>query len=499
MMKQYKFIKHGIDLKQIGICSIAFIFLMCIIFFSEKSIGFGKSQSIIFVTVVLLLLFGFGIYCFAKVEFAKWTFIFLLIAGTLSLLIQPILNIPDEGAHLARAEYVSEGKLLVDVKDTEFEVIQSVADLQKYIKVPYTKTELKGKAINYEKAMVKHIAAGNFVVLYFPQAIGILIAKFFNLHVIWMLWLGRFVNLLVYCIIVSVAISLATRWKMMLFFMASLPMSIQQAASFSPDALINAVCILYIGLFIHLYCKEKKTVTKGEMAILIALSILIPIFKVSNILIVGLVLLLPMDNITSKKSVLIKIFIIFIACIAAVGYYWHTTQFAPNMEQSGYLKSVGADSAGQIQYILTNIGVWIKYFISSLINQFEGIIGSLNNFGWLSYQYSILNMVSIFMFSKICFQEKGIGLNKIGKLLILLMGIGTYTITCLALYISWTPVGSTEIVGMQGRYLIPMLTLISMMFSGEKNKNENKNNTIDVTVICSMLGAMFIITATQYY
>ena len=36
-------------------------------------------------------------------------------------------------------------------------------------------------------------------------------------------------------------------------------MSIQQAASFSPDAIINGLSILTIGYFIYLY--DKKTIT----------------------------------------------------------------------------------------------------------------------------------------------------------------------------------------------------------------------------------------------
>ena len=111
----------------------------------------------------------------------------------------------------------------------------------------------KNKKINYTPTTVKHVAATNLSFLYLPQTMGILLAKVLHMDAIWLLWFGRIMNLLCYGIIVASAVKIAPKWKFVLFFMASLPMSIQQAASFSPDAIINGLSILTIGYFIYLY------------------------------------------------------------------------------------------------------------------------------------------------------------------------------------------------------------------------------------------------------
>ena len=139
---------------------------------------------------------------------------------------------------------------------------------------------------------------------------------------------------------------------------------------------------------------------------------------------------------------------------------------------------------------------WLREFVSSLSNQFNDIISSLNKFGYLEYGYSMLNLLTIFMFSKICFQEEELGLTNTDKVLIILMSMGIYTFSCLALYISWTTVGTKGILGMQGRYLIPMIALTSLLFGTAKRE---KNYLVDVTVISSMASMMLIATTVRYY
>lgn len=477
-------------------CMVILVLLMALIFWSEKSPGCAKAQMIIGGVIIIALGFIFFIYCFIEMKFHQWAFTFILIVGGLSLLIQPILNIPDERAHLGRAELISEGNLFVDPEETEFPSIQAVQDLSSFEKTSYIKSDLKGKAINYDKTTVVHVAGSNLSFLYFPQAIGILFAKILHLNVIWMLWLGRFFNLFVYSVLISLAIKLADKWKFVLFYIASLPISIQQAASYSPDALINALSILLIAYFIHLYCKEDKSITKKELLYFGVISVLVSLAKITNIFIVGLILLIPMKNIDKKKRMVIKGTIICLVCIIGGIYYLYTTKFGVNMEHLEYLQTMHVDAGKQINYILTDTSKWLREFISSLSNQFNDIISSLNSFGYLEYGYSMLNLLTVFMFSKICFQEEKLGLTNTDKVLIILMSMGIYTFSCLALYISWTTVGTKGILGMQGRYLIPMIALTSLLFGTDKRE---KNHVVDVTVISSMASMMLIATTVRYY
>lgn len=85
------------------------------------------------------------------------------------------------------------------------------------------------------------------------------------------------------------------------------------------------------------------------------------------------------------------------------------------------------------------------------------------------------------------------------RFLISLMGAGIYTFSCLALYLSWTTVKSKEISGMQGRYLIPMILLLSLLGGIRDSKKNKENYVVDITISVVMIGMMLIVTAIRYY
>ena len=94
----------------IFVASIAlYVFFVC-----SRPFGGGKAEYIIWLVVFLTMIFLLCICLFIKMEFDKYVFLFLLLLGGLAIFIQPILNVPDETAHLARAELVSRGILFID-------------------------------------------------------------------------------------------------------------------------------------------------------------------------------------------------------------------------------------------------------------------------------------------------------------------------------------------------------------------------------------------------
>lgn len=114
---------------------------------------------------------------------------------------------------------------------------------------------------------------------YLPQAIGIFIAKLFDMNVIWMLWLGRIFNLIFYAGLISLAIKKAPVLKIPLLCVACLPISIYQAASVSIDSMIIGLGILTIAYFIYLYKADADSLEIREVAIFCALSFLLGLCK----------------------------------------------------------------------------------------------------------------------------------------------------------------------------------------------------------------------------
>ena len=479
------------------VCIIAFLILGMVTVCTGE-MKWSKAQVVIDAVCIVAVLSLLILYVFRNVRIEVFAFLCIIFLGGMSVLVQPILNIPDETAHFARAERVSEGKMFADPAMQSFETIQSVIELQNSVGIPITQSELKNKEIDYRVGYVNHVAASNLSFLYFPQAIGIKIAKVMNLDAVWLLWLARLCNLVFYAILIMIAVKITPRLKYLFFLISLFPMSIQQAASCSVDAMINGITIVYIALFLYLY--NKKSVNRKELLVFYIVSIFVILAKVTNICIAGLILLLPLEKNDRKiKSYFIKCVGILGICIIAISYYLYTMKFAQNLAQLEYVTKMNVNGGEQVKYIFGNFKHWIRMFVAAMLNQIYTSVIQLSTFGWLSYGYPILIVVMPFIYGKICFQEQGMDFSKFEKFLITLMVLGSYGFTCLALYIGWTPVGSESIEGVQGRYFIPILVLLGLVLAPGKNKEKKEQQVVDVMLALLMVASMIIVTSNHYY
>ena len=111
--------------------------------------------------------------------------------------------------------------------------------------------------------------------------------------------------------------------------------------------------------------------------------------------------------------------------------------------------------------------------------------------------------IFLFTYAKICYQEDGIKIKFISKILVFLMALGIYFVTCFAMYLSWTGVGALTIEGVQGRYFIPLLMLCVLLFTSEKfdigSEEKEKKHVVDISIISIMLSSMLITIVSYYY
>ena len=393
----------------------------------------------------------------------KYAFVAILLVGMISAFAQPVLNIPDESSHYARSEAVSRGQIIVPHELDDRYTVQATKDLFAAMTKPYEKTELKGKPFDATPVAQTAMAVSNPSFIYIPQALGLLAAKILGLPVIWSLWLGRLFNLLCYAFLTALGIRLAPCVKYPLFFIAMQPMCIQQAASMSPDAVINGLAVLLIGYFLYLYCGEKlgnpvMTGTK-QIVIFLFISLLVAVSKVTNVFLAGLILLIPAERFKNAKQSLAARALVIIAAVAAAFLWWRYTTTIPTI-----MDLEGVDSAAQIQYILANPMTWLHNFVRAMINSPFANFTTLNYYGWMNFLIQALIVPQIIFLTKVYTQEKGPVIPAFKKFLVCLMAGGMYATVHLAMYLASTAVGSEHIEGVQGRYFIPMLLLLTVLF-----------------------------------
>ena len=200
---------------------------------------------------------------------------------------------------------------------------------------------------------------------------------------------------------------------------------------------------------------------------------------------------------------LIKTGIIIATCIAGGAHYLYSTSFAPSLTQVKYLEQTGVDSIKQIGFILDNFLLWAQNFGKAMIYRLNEYLRMLNYFGPFKYGYEVLAPIFLFTYAKICYQEDGIKIKFISKILVFLMALGIYFVTCFAMYLSWTGVGALTIEGVQGRYFIPLLMLCVLLFTSEKfdigSEEKEKKHVVDISIISIMLSSMLITIVSYYY
>ena len=496
------------------------LFLLSFILYETKETNFNiKTTLLVFLA---LLIIGSIILLFItnkNLPLHKIALIIILVFGVMCVFLSPIISISDEQEHFARSEIVSHGDLNTKIYNksldsyNHFLTIQSVGELKvsKMGNKTVFKTKWDDQKINYTKKYVSSAFAQNPFYGYIPQAIGINIAKGLNLNNIWMLWLGRLCNLIFYAIICSYAIKKAPIYKIPLLLTACLPLSIYQAGSTSIDGMIFALALLSIAYFLYLYQKEDHTVDWKNISILTLIITLCGLCKLTYAALILLIFLIPKNKFkTSKIKHLSRLCFIIVSAITLIWsryaskmilYSWRYNRF--------HINNVNTEL--QLLYILNHP---IK-FLEILFNprNFKLTFSSFFIFGhgkftsfsshFLVFTFFILITLFILLYpSKQEISKK----DKINLFLITILIIfGTYLIQ----YLTWNPIGNPIICGVPGRYLIPIITLLPVIFTlNRKNKLlksdkfnfiKNNYNTLIITLVISFLSSLILLIFIKFY
>ncbi len=132
---------------------------------------------------------------------------------------------------------------------------------------------------------------------YYPQAIGIFIARTAHMSVRAAVILGHLMNLLAYSVITMFAVKIVPICKHFFAACCMCPLSIYLAASLSSDALLNALCFLFIALVLR-YALDDEIVDVGfgQMFLLGILLLIIYMNKYVYVVLGILVFLIPITK-----------------------------------------------------------------------------------------------------------------------------------------------------------------------------------------------------------
>lgn len=490
---------------------IYFVFLLLFTIYQTKTSHFN----LLLTLIPFLILFLIG--CFIifisnrNIPLYKVAFFIILVFGLISVFLTPIVTVCDETEHFWRSELTSNGELFpnyVSIPNSNkssyeskgYLTIASMSPLYKITGDTFYNSSWANEKINYSSAYVSSAFCQNPFYGYIPQAVGIGIAKGLNLNNIWMLWLGRICNLLMYAIIVSYAIKKAPIFKVPLLICSCMALTVYQAASLSIDSSVNALAILSIGYFLYMYKSEDNSLTYKNIGIFLIISLLCGFTKVTYMGLALLVFLVPKGNFKTEKVRYSRIIgFISVFCIDLLWTKLFATKQLLNSWRGTYFLKNNVNAVGQL------IFMWhhpLKAFniIFNLENIWNVICGFFS-FGNLPPYTSTFLVISFLIFYlAICFlYPSDIKVNRKFRIGIFLIGFLIFFGTYFVQYLTWCNVGYPKVVGVFGRYFLPLIALGPMVFNLNNKKASKNINSLVICFIICFLSSMLLLTYINFY
>lgn len=402
----------------------------------------------------------------------------ILLIGSVYIFVIPPFSVPDEYSHIVTAYSKSSELLGREVVDENGQAIggldmgicfvreeyPTAASYVRYMKGALGKNE---NVINSKISLREPLSSET--IGYIPQIIGISLGRIIGANGEQVLLLGRLFALLWYCIMMYCAIRLMPVKKMSLFVIGLLPMTIQQAVSFSYDSVLLGFCFLLIAYLFKLIFDKEKVEIK-DLCIIIALSIGIGLIKYVYLPILALMFLIPKEKFTKKlnKRKVLGSGMMMLLSIFAVSQFAYVVQAA---EETGTLRPDGLYQY-TIPYIFHNLGSSMIVVIRTILENSSFYVESMiaSPMGWVDIQLSgiiIWGFVILLLLSSLFDTKQFFLPSKVIVYCVLItcvVGGGVL----IALMIGYTYIGSDVIIGVQGRYFLPVLPLVICLVQSKK-------------------------------
>lgn len=409
----------------------------------------------------------------------------VLCIGSIYMFLMTPLSVPDEPAHFDTAYQYSnvflfkgsapgENRILMRSEDAEF--LKEFGNRPTIKGYHYLSNNILDKADEDSLVQVRAQLVKTTPYVYFPAAIGIMTGRMLGLGTAMVFFMGRFANLIAFALAGFLSIRKIPFGKMVIFVVGLLPMTMQQVSSYSYDAVVFGLSFLFISYCLHA-AFDKEELKIRDIIILSILGVFIAPAKAVYVCLILLVFLIPKERFSTlrmrgnKKAkslacVLGASFISFMAFNIAniiVNYVTVDTTVLSYGDVPGYT----------VSYLFSHLGKFLllirRTIFYELSYYFESMLGKY--LGWLNLEISGLLMYAFFailILAAVKDDHEKVHLTLRNKILITFITGSVFALVCAAMLLSFTPITSGVIMGVQGRYFLPVLPLALLLFRTDK-------------------------------
>ncbi|MBR3599236.1 MAG: DUF2142 domain-containing protein, partial [Lachnospiraceae bacterium] len=329
---------------------------------------------------------------------------------------------------------------------------------------------------------------------YLPQVLGISIGKILTNKVIIIAYMGRVLSWLAVGLIMYLTIKYIPMGKMLLTVVTLLPMNMQECISLAADGFTYAICTAFIAFVLYMRYGYNGKMKKKHFVILYVLLFFISTVKIVYMPLCLLAFLIPVQRFGDKRSYFKHA---GLAALLAI-----TTCLVWFIISSNILVTFnpGADSDAHMQHIIKAPMEYIRILFGTVISEFDFYLKMMVGayLGWLNInQNALIVDLSIALIIIVLVKEKySINSNVSIKPVRVISAIAVFSIILLmftSLYIQWTPVSSSIITGVQGRYFLPLIFPTALMIKSYCFEKEDRINGSDTNLLMSMSALCIVV------
>lgn len=426
----------------------------------------------------------------AKNKVANLFLIIALSTGILMACITPPFQECDGWFHYLLAMDVSYGNLFSPWFNVSSHEDGMIYVPENYEDMEYHSTELGtgdgGMFIRHLKNMKfsskvseVRLEAAYVSLFYYPQALGYFLGRTFQMSIFGGVVLSRLFNLLVFLVISYTAVRITPIFKHTMAVIALFPLTLYQASSGSPDAMLNGLCFLFTALcFYYAYGKKQLLGWRDACRLGILLGTIF-LCKYVYICLGVLVFLIPMKKFSSRNEywrcfAIALIPIVVIGAIGAINVFSLVTLGQPSVETGGIT---------QMQYLADHPAFILKVLLATFKHNFNVYMSELNTLGSLNYSMEpLIFIVPMFAVFVGCLDCNDVS-NRI-RTRDKLVCFTAFLIVCVGIVVAMylgdgnaNKVGALIVEGVQGRYFIPVLPVFFAAIGQNGLENKIKHFT----------------------
>lgn len=381
--------------------------------------------------------------------------VFLIIStffGLLLVFFTPIFQVPDEPMHLLRACEVSNlvihndktGDISKDILPFRKQLVKDNISCFQEFKTNKYYLNNSPELFEFENLNYTHNNTGYSFILYLPSAVTLKIAHCITHNPYIQFYLARMANLFIWILFIFCAIRITPVFKWQFLICALFPMTIYEGMSLSADSFNFGFLFLYIALIFNFIFSKEEKISRPLFYLFIFMS-LISIFMKGAILFLLLFYFVPKDKLKNKNL----IFLLLLVLCYFMQFVYSANSFVfigndVNMELRK-LEIVSDPISFLILLIKTLKRFWLFYFKSSIFK-----------LGWLDITpYSPTAYLLFLLYLSASLLEK-VNVNWFLKIFSIILNMFFIFLTIAYLYLTFSPEGSNVILGIQGRYFIPL-------------------------------------------